>query len=96
MTKVCTKCGKSKDTREFYYLTRTSDKQFARCKVCQNESHKNWLRKNPTKSAEYNRKWCAKNREVSREYKRRWYAENREKKLAYQRKYRARKKAAKQ
>lgn len=80
MTKVCTKCGKEKDTSEFSRRATRTDGLNSWCKVCMSEYHK--LRGPQYRSThsevirERKRKWDEQNRDHNRKYCRDRYHQN--------------------
>lgn len=55
MKKVCTKCGKEKDTSEFL-------KYKGKCRSCRTEAHNKYIKEHPQKRKEYSTKYCIKHK----------------------------------
>lgn len=82
--KICNICNNKKPTTEFYKHKTSKDGRQSKCKKCDSNSHKKYLKDNPNYSSNY---W-EENREVMDKQKIEWLEENREYANEYQRKYR--------
>lgn len=96
MTKLCTKCEKTKSIKQFYKNKRYADGYFSWCKTCklgyqkQNPQHnKNWVKNNSDAVKAMKDKYVANNAETVKKSKSKWSKANPKKELAKCRKYQA-------
>lgn len=76
----CTRCGLTKPPSEFYKATKSPSGLQSRCKECSKEATREWLAKNPGKTAEYCKRYEENNperREELREISNAAYASRR-------------------
>lgn len=62
-TKVCTRCRTEKSLSEFYVHKQGYLGKRAKCKICQKESNKPWVKTNAARVAEFSRRWRTENPE---------------------------------
>lgn len=82
--KKCNKCNQEKSLNDFYNHKKTKDKKQSKCKECDSNSHKKYLKDNPNYPSNY---W-KENREVMDKQKKEWLEKNREYANEYQTQYR--------
>ena len=63
----CTRCGLTKPPSEFYKATKNPSGLQSRCKECSKASNREWLAKNPGKTAEYCKRYEENNSERRKE-----------------------------
>lgn len=66
--KTCTKCGKTKETVEFYKFCRSGDGLAYECKECSKERARKYSVENKESRTKKHLEWSNKNREHLREY----------------------------
>ena len=75
LTKICKKCGISKETYEFGILKKNTDGLRDVCKVCKSFEDAKYRENNKEKVVESKQKWASKNPNHKKEY----YLKNKEK-----------------
>jgi hypothetical protein len=88
LTKVCTKCGKRKNWKEFSKAKRGYFGIRADCKMCQHIYSIYYQKINKKEKSIYNKQYCNNHIEELRIKRKKHYNDNKKKALAYAKKYR--------
>jgi hypothetical protein len=89
ITKVCSVCGQTKPTSDFYRHPSTRDGLDRKCKDCRRSASRKWKAENCGRARETDRRWRQQNRERANAHYRRWRKKNKEKHLKLCRKWNA-------
>lgn len=85
--KRCSKCGETRDIREFSKNKRNKDGYQAWCKLCRSGEYRKYYRKNKHRLLERFKEYFKKNSEYKKEYDRQHHLNNSEKYRKYSKKY---------
>lgn len=87
-TKLCSKCGNSKNISEFHKDVGKKDGLAAQCKVCAKKRATDWYNDNPERAKITRQQWHQKNRDEVLKRNREYWRETNQERLATSRAYR--------